>query len=72
VYASSSDWFSSFSSITYVTTITITARIVVVVIDDIIKEKRKEEEEEEEEKRTMKTFSQLTHCYFLHSNSLQS
>jgi hypothetical protein len=71
VYASSSDWFSSFSSITYVTTITITARIV--VIDDIIKEKRKEEEEEEEEKkRTMKTFSQLTHCYFLHSNSLQS
>ncbi len=46
--ASSSDWFPSFSSITYVTTITITARIV---LDDIIKEKRKEEEEEEEEKK---------------------
>jgi hypothetical protein len=48
VCASSSDWFPSFSSITYVTTITITAR---TVLDDIIKEKRKKEEAEEEEEK---------------------
>lgn len=43
VRASSSDWFPPFSSITYVSTITITARIVLV--DDIIKEREKNDED---------------------------
>jgi len=46
VCTSSSDWFPLFSSITYVTAITITARIVV---DDMIEEREKKKEKNDKE-----------------------
>ncbi|CAF1146248.1 unnamed protein product [Adineta ricciae] len=54
VRTSSNDWFPRFSSITYVTTITIIAR---TAVDDIIEEKEKKEKERKRKERRRRSAS---------------